>query len=214
MGEAEALKQGHIRCVVLDFAFTLCSDFFCKVTPPECPDWFYQFQRRIWCRHSAYMNPWMSGELTRHDIARVMTQYLPMSVEKIAAAMEEGCRTLEFNPAVLAFAKEQRQQGRKMALVTANVDLFSRVVVPAHSLDHLFDVIVNSCDYHELRKDKLWPIAFRKLGPKIDFDSSFLIEDGEESPRRFRELGGQAYQYTTDTAFREWLTGGGFDVPG
>lgn len=206
------MSHNSIECVVFDFAFTLCSDYYCKVTPPECPDWFYQFQRRIYCRHSPYLDDWMTGKFTSRDIAQVMTQYLPMSVEKIVAQMEAGCRHLEFNPAVMSFAKAQREQGRKIALVTANMDIFTKVVVPAHKLDKLFDTIVNSADHGELRKDRLWPAAFERLGGDIGFHNSVLIEDGTNSPQRFRELGGLAYQYTTDQAFLRWLADGGFDA--
>ena len=206
------MSRAATECVVFDFAFTLCSDFFCKVTPPECPDWFYQFQRRIYCRHSPYLDDWMTGRLTSRDIARVMTRHIPMPVERILTTMEEGCRHLEFNPAVVAFAKTQRGQGRKVALVTANMDIFTKIVVPAHGLDKLFDVIVNSADHGELRKERLWPIAFERLGQDIGFQNSVLIEDRTDSPQRFRELGGRAYQYTTDQAFTRWLADGGFDA--
>ena len=60
--------------------------------------------------------------------------------------MELGCKDLDFNEAVLNFALAQRSQGRRTAIVTANMDVFSDVVVPAHRLDEKFDVIINSSD--------------------------------------------------------------------
>lgn len=203
------MSTDTVKCVVFDFAFTLCSDFFCKVTPPECPDWFYQFQRRIWSKHSPWMHPWMSGEIGSREIAEMMTRYIPMPAKQILATMEAGCRKLEFNPAVLEFAKAQRAQGRRTALVTLNVDLFSRVVVPAHGLDGIFDVIVNSAEERDVRKDRLWETAFRRLGTEIGFHNSFLIDDAPQHVRRFAELGGGTYEYTTDAAFADWVAQGG-----
>ncbi|MCD4825590.1 MAG: haloacid dehalogenase-like hydrolase [Phycisphaerae bacterium] len=202
------VNMNEIKCVIFDFAFTLCSDFFFKVTPPECPDWFYQFQRKIFCRHSRYTDDWMAGKLTSGDIAEIMTQHIPLPAEKILEVMAEGCRNLEFNRNVFRFAQEQRQAGRKTALVTANMDVFTSVVVPCHGLDEVFDVILNTADYGEIRKDRLWLRAFEQLGDDIGYHNSLLIEDGTESPTKFRELGGMAYQYTTDNAFAEWLKNG------
>jgi len=80
------------------------------------------------------------------------------------------------------------------------------VVVPAHGLDQLFDVILSSSDFHETRKDVLWPIAFERLGGEIGYTNSVLIEDGETEPTMFRALGGYACQYVNDEKFLNWLT--------
>jgi hypothetical protein len=87
------------------------------------------------------------------------------------------------------------------------------VVVPAHKLDRIFDVIVNSADYHNIRKEALWPIAFEKLGGGIGYPDSLLIEDGETEPEKFRQLGGYAQQYTNDKAFNKWINSMDWDKP-
>ncbi len=119
--------------------------------------------------------------------------------------MEEGCRHLDFNPAVWNFALAQKPAGRKTALVTGNMDVFTKVVVPAHGLDQLFDVILNTADFGEIRKEVLWPMAFERLGGGIGYANSLLIEDGESEPAKFRALGGLAYQYRNDGLFLDWL---------
>jgi hypothetical protein len=90
------------------------------------------------------------------------------------------------------------------------MDVFTRVVVPSHRLDTIFDVILNSADYGELRKDRLWPIAFEMLGRGIGYHNSLLIEDGPQEPALFRANGGDAYQYEDDDRFRAWLKTAGW----
>ena len=194
----------QIKCVVFDFANTLSSDHYFNISPPGCPQWFEVIQKHIFGQPSI-INPWMKGELTSLDIAGMLSKYFPLRVETILEIMEAGCQDLQFNPAVRNFAAALRSAQRKTALVTANMDIFSKVVVPAHKLYQLFDVILNTSDFHELRKEKLWPVAFERLGEGIGFGNSLLIEDGENEPATFRALGGWAYQYSNDTAFLEWL---------
>ena len=85
------------------------------------------------------------------------------------------------------------------------VDVFNDVVVPAHGLEQMFDVILNTYDYHELDKRVLWPVAFERLGPGIGYDNSLLIEDSLNAVEQFRAAGGYAYQYRGDEAFVAWL---------
>jgi hypothetical protein len=128
-----------------------------------------------------------------------------MDIPAIVEMMEMGCKRLNFNQAVLDFALAQRDAGRKTALVTANMDVFTKIVVPCHQLDKIFDIILNTFDYKELDKQRLWPVAFQYFGNDIHYANSLLIEDGETEPAKFRKLGGYAYQYSTDELFLEWL---------
>jgi hypothetical protein len=152
----------------------------------------------------------MVGALTTQDIARIISKYVDMDVASIVRTMEEGCKHLSFNEAVFNFAVAQRSEGRKTALVTANMDVFTNVVVPSHGLDRIFDVILNTSDYKELRKEVLWPIAFELLGDGIHYENSLLVEDGEKEPALFRKHGGYAYQYRTDEEFAQWIRAVGF----
>ena len=199
-----AIDPGCIRCIVFDFGFTLSPDRYFKIAPPGCPDWQAVIQKVIF-GDPAITDPWMRGELTSRDIATVLSRHFPLEIPIILETMYEGCGHLEFNPAVWDFAATQKRAGRKIALVTDNLDVFTQVVVPAHRLDRLFDVIVNSSDFHAIDKERLWPIAFERLGGGIGYAESLLIEDGEYEPARFRRLGGSAYQYSTESAFLDWL---------
>lgn len=194
-----------IKCIVFDFGFTLCPDLYFKVTPSGYPQWRDIIQEHVF-EEPEIVEPWMSGALTIVDIAGVIARYIDIDIPSIVETMEKGCERLSFNPAVWDFAVAQKCAGRKTALVTANMDVFTRVVVPSHGLQDVFDVILNTFDYKELRKEYLWPIAFQRLGENIHYGSSLLIEDGLLATAKFRELGGYAYQYSTDELFLEWLS--------
>ena len=200
----ETIDPARIKCIVFDFGFTLSPDYYFNVTPPECPQWHDTIQKVIF-GEPGIVTAWMKGELNSLDIAGILAKLFPMNAATIAATMEEGCRHLNFNQAVWNFAVAQKATGRKTALVTDNMDVFTKVVVPAHGLDQLFDVILNSADFHEIRKEFLWPIAFERLGEEIGYGNSLLIEDGESEPDKFWALGGYAHQYINDSTLLGWL---------
>jgi hypothetical protein len=199
-----ALDPRKIKCIVFDFGFTLSSDYYFNVIPPGIPEWHNVIQKVVFGDPSIVV-PWMKGELTSLDIAGILSRHIALDIPTIFATMEKGCQNLGFNPSVWDFAFAQKNTDRKTALVTDNMDVFTKVVVPAHHLDQLFDVILNSSDFHEIRKEVLWPIAFNRLGGGVGYANSLLIEDGEPEPALFRALGGYSYQYSNDAAFLEWL---------
>jgi hypothetical protein len=194
----------EIKCVVFDFGFTLSSEFYFNVTPPGYPHWLDTIQKQIF-GDPHIMEQWMTGGITLVEIAAIISPYFDMDIPVIVETMEKGCEHLRINQAVWDFAVAQRNMGRKTALVTCNMDVFTKVVVPNHGLREVFDIIINTSDYHEIHKERLWPVAFQILGDDIHYGNSLLIEDGDYEPALFRKLGGYAYQYSTDALFTEWL---------
>jgi hypothetical protein len=198
------INPADIACIVFDFGFTLSSDLYFKIPPPECPEFQNLIQQHIFA-NDVLVNDWMRGDVTLTDIARRLGPILRMEVPRILDFLELGCQSLDFNEAVLTFAIEQRRLGRKTAIVTGNMDVFTKVVVPHHDLAARFDVIINSFDYREIDKSILWAHAFELLGGGIGYRQSLLIEDGGGNVAKFRAHGGYAYQYENDECFRTWL---------
>jgi FMN phosphatase YigB (HAD superfamily) len=195
---------GHIQCVVFDFADTLCSDHYFS---PLGEAHERAISKLIFGENSSqWADPWMVGKISATEIATYLAGHLPLSASAILAGLHEGCRSLRFNPAVWELVLAQRRRGRKTALVTGNMEVFTEVVVPSHRLDQVFDAIVNSSDYGEGRKEVLWPIAFAQLGPDYTYANGLLIEDSLGNVERFRALGGVAHRYTSDRALLRWLS--------
>lgn len=193
---------GGARCIVIDFHQTLCSGlFFATLEAPVIE----KIERLFWQGDAELQHRWMTGEVTAQQIVEHLSVQVGMSADALNASLREGCRRLSLNEMVWAFARSARAAGKRTALVTVNADVFSEDIVPAHGLDRVFDVIINSADHGTTDKCRLWPIAFDRLGGGIGYANSFLIEDGEQSPRQFVEAGGKAYRYHDDVAFGNWI---------
>jgi phosphoserine phosphatase len=192
-----------ISSVIFDFDGTLC---FGRYFEPLGPEALAAIGPLVFGDNSAqWADPWMKGDLSSHDIASHLSKHLPESEEDILSALRQGCAHMTFNPVVHRFALEQREAGRKTALVTANMDVFSEVVVPSHGLDSVFDLVLNTSDHRTLDKSILWRKALDAFGPEFSFSTSVLIDDSPRMISLFRSLGGYAYQYEGDHAFQTWL---------
>jgi len=192
-----------VQCVIFDFADTISSSRYFQTQPQQITNWRQLFDEHIFADKSI-LTKWCRGILTYYDIADMIGIHVDMTRDEIVDEMKRGCEDLSFNEEVMNYAERQRYVGRKIALVTANMDIFTEIVAPAYDLNNKFDVIVNSADFETDDKLKLWPIAFNKLGANVDYECSLLIDDSEKWVRHFRDAKGQAYQYTNDAAFAEW----------
>ena len=198
----------QIDSIIFDFAGTLCFGRYFEPLGQESLD---AVGTLIFGDSSPrWADPWMKGDLTSQDIASYLSEHLTHSEEDILSALRHGCSNMTFNPVVHGFALEQREAGRKTALVTANMDVFSEVVVPAHELHSVFDLVLNTSDHRTLDKSILWHKALGVFGPGFSFATSVLIDDSPRMITLFRSLGGHAYQYEGDPAFQAWLEETGF----
>ena len=202
------MRPELIKCVVFDFAGTLCS---CPYFRPLGPAFLDLVTEKIFGKSSdQWADPWMRGDLSSREVAAYLSGLSGLTEDAILNGLQKGCRSLRFNPAVYEFAKAQKRAGRKTVLATLNMDVFSQIVVPSHSLSSVFDVIVNTSDLGTLKKEVLWQEAFRRLGDEINFPNSLLIDDSPQMVSMFRDLGGVAYRYTNDSEFQNWLAGNEF----
>lgn len=194
--------MNSIHCIIFDFANTLShtpyfwplgSEFETVVTQAI----FTGENKTRWA------SPWCCGTVSSADIAEYLSGLTGITPERILSALDEGCAHLQLNPAIWRFAQAQRAQGRRTVLATVNMDVFTRVVAPAHGFDRVFDVVVNSADYGTEDKNALCEIAFGQLDD-CTFENSLIIDDMHKYLDAFRARGGMAYRYTTDEAFAGW----------
>lgn len=203
------IDRQTINSIIFDFDGTLCSGRYFEPLGAES---LAAIGRLVFGESSCdWADPWMKGDLTSQDIAAHLSKHLPDSRQKILSALRQGCSRMTFNPAVHAFAMAQREGGRRTALVTANMDVFTEVVVPSHGLDSLFDLVLNTSDHRTLDKSILWRKALGTFGSECSFATTLLIDDSPRMTSMFKSLGGHAYQYEGDTAFTAWLHQTGFE---
>ena len=197
-------KYPDIRAMIIDFGFTLSSDYYFRKLGLQYTDRIAQF---VFSRDSEIGRRWMGGLISSHEVSERLSNCLGLSADEIHSALARGCSRMSFNQAVWNFARTQSAEGRKLALVTGNADIFREVIVPSHGLDREFDSIVSSSDIEvELpSKQPLWDAAFDALGPEFGYANSLLIEDTLREVELFRDLGGAAYQYRNGQEFDDWL---------
>jgi FMN phosphatase YigB (HAD superfamily) len=188
------------RAVIFDYGFTISSEYYFNVPHPRIPEWNELIQRHVFSEED-FVRAWMKGLVGIPDIVAVLHDKTGEDPRSIRDHLRCGCRRLKENQAVIEFVRKLKQAEIPIALVTVNFDIFNEVIVPEHGYDALFDTIVNSCDYGETDKLKLWPIAFQELGRGLGYRNTLLIEDGKKEPDLFRDAGGQAIEYTGDAAF-------------
>lgn len=188
------------RAVIFDYGFTVSSEYYFNVPHPRIPDWNALIQTHVF-DDKEFAGDWMHGRVGVDDIARMVHRETGETCESVRHYLRQGCENLRENTAVVEFARNLRRADTPIALVTVNFDVFSDVVVPAHGYSDLFPVIINSSDHGEIDKRKLWPVAFKKLGPGIGYRNCLLIEDSVKELGQFRAAGGQAIGYTNDAAF-------------
>ena len=104
------------KCVIFDFAGTLCSEPYFKPLRKES---FDAISLLIFGENSEeWADPWMSGDITSREIAEYLSQSIPESSDEIVSALQEGCSKMSFNPAVYEFALSLQNLGIKTGLVT------------------------------------------------------------------------------------------------
>src|SRR5512138_3869706 len=101
--ENHPIHLANIACIVFDFGFTLCSDLYFKVAPPECPSWQELIQQKIFS-NNALVDRWMAGAITMYNIAEELAHVVNMEVSRIVSFLELGCQNMSFNEAVWRFA--------------------------------------------------------------------------------------------------------------
>jgi FMN phosphatase YigB (HAD superfamily) len=197
-------RTDGLRCIVVDFNGTLCSDRYFKTGPAGCCNWRALFEQHVFSDQKR-LTDWCTGKLRTGDIAQIISSHTGLPRETVVAEMRKGCQNLAFNQEVVRFVELQRRAGRKAALVTGNMDVFTEVVAPFHHLDRAFDVIVNSADYGTDDKLALWQVAFDKIGTGVAFRNSLLIDDSEKWTRAFEAQGGTAHRYVSEEGLRQWI---------
>jgi FMN phosphatase YigB (HAD superfamily) len=197
------------KCIIFDFANTLSNSKYFNTKPITCPNWYDLFQNYVFA-DKQIVTSWCQGNISSYQIAEIVKRHLNWEIGSILDEMKKGCKNLHFNKAVYDFSLSLKGTGIKTALVTNNIDLFTEVVVPFYNLNTLFNVVINSADCKSDNKSELWPIAFQKIGYKINYHESILIEDGEKWPSTFEQHGGKTCRYSNDNDFLTWIKNEGF----
>ena len=184
-----------VRYLLWDFGDTLVDQRWMWPSPVGVPGWTARFQALI---DTELDEQWLRGEASTEAVAAIFSTDLDTTVDILIAHIEQLCRSIHFYEHAWATA---RSHLLPQAIVTVNPDLFSNLIVPNYALDTTFDAIVTSWEERTLDKARLCEIALERLGGH-DPAEALLIDNIEANVEAWRSLGGQAYLFRGDDAFK------------
>ena len=184
------------QTVLFDFDGVLCRDrFYEKTLLPDYQNVYDWIQANVF-DNDEIMPKWMRNELKSDDVNRLIAKNTGIVREVLNDLYMKSVRMMDLDRRVADLAKSLKLSGRKIGIVTNNMDVFSEITVSNHRLDKLFDVIVNSADYGRLKKDnngELFDITFATLNESIK--NSLMIDDSPSVIELYEKRGGKGFLY-------------------
>lgn len=133
---------------------------------------------------------WMLGLATAEEVHRVLASELDVDFDWLWKKFTNQAKRIHISGLTRLAALRNTF---RVALVTVNVDAFSRFSVPSKKLNSFVDVVINSADWKSSKtddNDNLLIAATDLLS--CDVDNSILIDDKERVCRHFANLGGHS----------------------
>ena len=190
-----------LKAVLFDFDGVLCRGrFYEPRLSLEYPDAKAWLQKNFFVSGNEMIRRWMRGQLSSQDVHAHLEKEIGIAAQELETLMTESLRMFVLDAALLEWVSRLRTAGIRTAVVTDNMDVFTRLAVQMHGLDRRFDAVVNSADHGCLKNDEqsLFEVALGLLG--VNAHETLHIDDTERTVERFRNLGGQAYLFTTESA--------------
>jgi FMN phosphatase YigB (HAD superfamily) len=186
----------NYQTILFDFDGVLCKDrFYEKTLLPKYRKVYDWIQSTVFGNKELVWK-WMRGQIDSIGINRLIAESTGIGFEKLIELYEESVRKMELEKETIALVKLLKQSGKKVGIVTDNMDVFTNITIPSHQLNVLFDVTINSADYGLLKKDdngKLFDIALASLDEKIE--NSLMIDDSDSTIKLYGQKGGQGFRY-------------------
>lgn len=193
--------------VFFDFDGVLCSDLFYTNLENSYPKIREFINNEIFSKNSDLADRWMRAELSSDDINKFICDHNHIDFNTLSQLFIESVKSMRVDKKLLKFAENIKTNCGKVAIVTNNMDVFNQITIANHSLDKIFPVIINSCDYGMLKADndgKLFDIALEKLGV-ADYKDVLLIDDSKSAREVFESKGGKTYAYENYDKFEQWF---------
>jgi FMN phosphatase YigB (HAD superfamily) len=182
------------EAVLFDFDGVLCHDRFYDLSLRpgygELCDWISEHVFRK-PDDEDLIRRWMRGKIGYKDINRIIADARRVESAWLDLELLESVRLMKLDERMLGLAREQKTAGKKIGIVTDNMDVFSLITVPDKKLASVFDFIANSSDHGCLKCDeggRLFDVALAGLG--ITAEKAVLLDDSAGSIEAFQRKGG------------------------
>ncbi len=177
-----------------DFGDTLVDERWMHAAPAGCPGWTAAWHA-VMAEHA---RGWNVGSIGMPEVFEALADRTGLAPSAVASHARSCCERVAFHPAAWSAARERR---RPQAIVTVNPDLFAELVVPAHGLDDVFDVLVTSCAEGTDDKVVLCERALERLGFEGPRSEALLIDNRADLVAAWEATGGAGYTFTGDDRF-------------
>lgn len=196
------------QVILFDFDGVLCrGKFYEKTLLPDYAQVYDWIQNNIFGAGSKELvKSWMRNQIDTVSINRLISENTGIEFGKLSGLFKESVRQMELEKEILELARDVKLAGKKIAIVTDNMQVFSQITVPHNKLDSLFEVIINSADHGCLKKDlngELFDVALAAL--KTESKNCFLIDDSATNIEKFRKKGGQGHCFQDIDDLRLYL---------
>jgi len=189
-----------LQSILFDFDGVLCRDRFYRATLlPDHQDICDWIQANIFS-DKELTHKWMRGQTDSAAINRLISEKTGIGYELLNGLYEESIRSMKLEAELVDLARSLKAVGKKIGIVTDNMDVFTRITIPNHRLSELFHVVINSADHGLLKRDengRLFDIALGKLGSGIE--DSLMIDDNATTIELYKQKGGQGFVYHANT---------------
>ena len=186
-----------IKAVLFDFDGVLCHDrFYEEMLLPQHQELYSWIQGNIFGNTDLFYQ-WMRNEVNTNDVNKFIAEGTGHKEDFLNDMLLKSLQGIRLDEKMLKLAKELKNlYGKKIAIITDNMDVFSTVIVKKHKLNEVFDVIINSANYGCLKIEqsgKLFDEALETLNEKVE--DSFFVDNTIEKVEFFKQKGGQGFLY-------------------
>ncbi len=145
-----------IKAVIFDFDGVLCHDrFYEEMLLPQYQELYNWIQDNIFGNNNLFYQ-WMRNEVNTNDINKIIAKGTGHKEEFLKDVLLKSLEAIRLDEKMFNLAKELKKlHGKKIAIITDNMDVFSSVITKQHKLNEIFDPVINSADYGCLKFEKL-----------------------------------------------------------
>ncbi len=194
------------QTILFDFDGVLCKGrLYDKTLLPNYREVYNWIQSNIF-DDKELVRKWMRNQINSAGINKLIAKNTDIGYEKLNRLYEESVRTMKTEEDLLELARTLKSSGKKIGIVTDNMDVFTKIIVPTCRLDTQFDVIINSADYGVLKKEengRLFDIALTTLG--VNIENSLMIDDSESKIEVYKQKGGHGFVYQDTAELKSFL---------
>ncbi len=187
----------NLEAVLFDFHGVLSHDrFYMGPFFETRPEAYARLERSFFIGDKSLVNEWMRGLVGYRDVHRRIAEHVGVEAEALDRALIASVKAMRLEPGLLDLAAELKARGVRTAIITDNMDIFTKATVPHHGLGRRFDAVFNSADSGLLKNDeggKIFDHALHRLG--VDIANTLFIDDSAKNVELYRAKGGRARLY-------------------